>query len=375
MQMIRCLFVLSDLESGGAQRVLLTVLKQLDRAAFEPHLAVADTTGPLYKELPGNAAIHFLGSSRVRYLLPALHRLVRKVRPRVVVSTLGHLNLALLASKGLFPKGTRLVVREANTPSARLAQTSHPTLYRWGFRTLYPRADRVLCNAAFMKEDLVNGFSVAREKAAVVPNPVDTGRILGRVEGAENPYPKGGEGPQIVSVGRLTHQKGYDLLAKVMKEATVRFPSLHLTIVGDGPEKEALEGLSTELGLGEKVTFAGHRDNPYPFMAHADLFISSSRYEGSPNAVLESLACGTPVLAFDCPGGTREIISEGKNGWLVPAEEVGAMAAKLVDLIRSRAWETMASKRLLPKAFECRNAVRAYESVLLKCARGEDSGL
>lgn len=362
------MFVLPDLESGGAQRVVLTVVAHLNRAVFEPHLSVCDSSGPLLKELPHNAAIHELGRTRVRYALPALHQVIRRVRPHVVVSTLGHLNLVLLASRRLLPSGTKLLVREANTPSIRLAQTSHPCLYRSGFRLLYPRADRVLCGSFFMKKDLIRHFALPPARVSVVPNPVDTEHIRARTTAATSPYRDGGT--HIVSVGRLNRQKGYDLLFRALKRARSRVPELRFFLVGDGPEKATLEALSRKLGLKDAVTFLGHRNNPYPFVSHADIFVSSSRYEGSPNVVLESLVCGTPVLAFDCPGGTREILTEGINGWLVPAEDTVAMAEKLIHIIRDRAWENLDSKHLLPPPYECGNAVRAYESLLLECAGG-----
>ncbi len=363
----RCLFILADLEPGGAQRVILTVLRHLDPEVFDPYLAVVDSMGPMAIDIPREVEVHRLGGSRVRYSLPALYLVIRKLRPQVVVSTLGHLNLALLATRELLPQSTRLLVREANTPSVRLKQTSHPRLYQWAYQRLYPLADRVICNASFMKDDLVERFSIPPEKIAIIPNPVDRERIGVRLAGKKNPYQVGEV--RLVSVGRLNRQKGVDLLLRAMQEVSNDLPELRLTVVGAGEERKALEVLTRQLGLDRVVTFVGHQDNPYPFMAHADLFVSSSRYEGSPNAVLESLACGTPVLAFDCPGGTREIITEGRNGWLVPAEDTRAMAAKLVEVVRNRAWETMDSRNLLPEAFECGNAVKAYEDVLLETAR------
>jgi glycosyltransferase involved in cell wall biosynthesis len=98
-------------------------------------------------------------------------------------------------------------------------------------------------------------------------------------------------------------------------------------------------------------------------MAHADLFISSSRYEGSPNAVLESLACGTPVLAFDCPGGTKEIICEDENGWLVPGEDIGAMATKLIKIVKKKAWNSLDAHSLLPSKHSIENVMAVTEQI------------
>ncbi len=365
-EMLKAVFVLADLESGGAQRVVLTVVRHLNRDRIEPFLVVVNPWGPLRRDLPGSLPVHMMDVARLRHAIPGLVRYLRRLRPDVVVTTVSHLNLGILAVRRFLPSGTRVFVREANTPSVRLQSTAHPKAYRFLYRRLYPCSDGILCNSQYMKQDMVGLIPSAAGRIHVIPNPVDEERVRANILRSGNPYRTGGI--NLVSVGRLNRQKGYDLLIRAVSDACHEVAGLSLTLVGDGPEAGVLKGLSKELGLQNAVVFAGHQDNPYPVMAHADLFVSSSRYEGSPNAVLESLACGTPVLAFDCPGGTGEIITEGLNGWLVPAEDTGAMAAKLIEIVRGRAWENMNAGRLLPESFECANAVRAYESLLIESA-------
>ncbi len=342
--------------------MVLTVVRHLNRDCIEPFLVVVNPWGPLRRDLP----VHMMDVARLRHAIPSLVRYLRRLSPDVVVTTVSHLNLGMLAVRRFLPSGTRVLVREANTPSVRLQSTAHPKAYRLLYRCLYPCSDGILCNSQYMKQDMVGLIPSAAGRIHVIPNPVDRERVSENILRSGNPYQTGGI--HLVSVGRLNRQKGYDLLIRAMGDACHEVAGLSLTLVGDGPEEAALKELSRELGLQDAVLFAGHQDNPYPFMAHADLFVSSSRYEGSPNAVLESLACGTPVLAFDSPGGTGEIITEGHNGWLVPAEDVGAMTARLNEIVRNRAWELVAADHLLPEAFECGNAVRAYEALLMESA-------
>jgi len=360
----RVAFVLADLEAGGAQRVILTVARHLDRNRAAPFLVVVNPWGPLGRDLPESLPTHMMNATRLRHAVPGLVRYLRRLRPHVVMTTVSHLNLSMLAVRRFLPPGTRVFVREANTPSVRLQGTAHPKAYRFFYRLLYPHSDGILCNSRHMKQDMAALIPSAAGRIHVVPNPVDVDRIRAAAHGGDNPFPS--EGIHLVSVGRLNRQKGFDLLLRAVAAASRDVAGLSLTLVGDGPEAAALKDLAKELGLQDAVVFAGHRDNPCPFMAHADLFVSSSRYEGSPNAVLESLACGTPVLAFDCPGGTGEIITEGRNGWLVPAEDIGTMASRLIEIVRTRAWEKMDPERLVPEAHECGNAVRAYESLLIE---------
>ena len=361
---IRPLFILADLEAGGAQRVILTVIRHLDRMKFEPRLAIVNGKGPLAKQIPAGIRVHDLGVQRVRYALPKIIRLCRALNPDVVISTLVHLNLSLLAGRSFLPQKTRLIIREANNPSIRLQYTRHPILYRSLYKVFYPRADKVICNSHYMKQDLVEHFSLDPAKIQVIPNPVPIQKIREKVRSARNPYQP--RKNHLVAVGRLNFQKGLDLLMKALKVALMENPDLHLTLIGEGGEEASLRKLATELGIGGMVTFAGHRDDPFPFMAHADLLISSSRYEGLPNVVLESLGSGTPVLAFDCPGGTREIIKEGENGWLVPAEDWEMMGRKIVELIGDQeTLNKMKSGPLLSEVFLLENVIKKYE-ILLK---------
>ena len=361
---IRPLFILADLEAGGAQRVILTVIRHMNRQKFELHLGVINRRGPMAKDIPGNVHVHNLEVSRVRYALPGILRLCRSIRPEAIVSTLGHLNLSLLAGRFLLPKKTRLIVREANTPSIRLRYTRYPSIYRYLYRKLYPMADRVICNSQYVKSDLVNLFSLPAHKAIVIPNPVDSGRIAKFLLNNHNPYQPGKN--HLISAGRLNYQKGFDLLLKALKKSLQKIPDLHLTIVGDGPEEKPLKKLAVDLEIVDSVDFVGHQDNPFPFMAYADLYVSSSRWEGLPNAVLEALACGTPVLAFDCAGGTGEIIREGENGWLVHLDDWDALSQRIVELVKSKKWLELQTESLLPAEYRSQDVVRRYEDILLE---------
>jgi glycosyltransferase involved in cell wall biosynthesis len=229
-------------------------------------------------------------------------------------------------------------------------------------------ADAVICNCLSVEKDLIENFCVPFEKTVVIPNPVDTERIRALGLGAKRPYQDGRI--DIISVGRLIQQKGYDLLLRGLKVAVSRVPEIQLTIVGEGPEETVLRKLARSLEIENNVTFAGGQGNPYPYISNADLFVSSSRWEGCPNVILESLACGTPVLAFDCPGGTGEIIRDGKNGWLVPPGDEVALGNRMAVLVENGEYRNVDRKRLLPRQFECRSVVDRYEALF----KGADPG-
>jgi glycosyltransferase involved in cell wall biosynthesis len=354
----RVLFILADLGPGGAQRVILRLLNHLRGDNIEYHLAIIRSQGLLRKEIPGHLPLHDLKARRVRYAPLKILSLCRSLQPSVIVSTLGHLNVSLLMLKPFLPRRTRLIVREANTPSVRLQHTSAPFLYRFLYRRTYPLADRVICNSDYMRRDLVEGFSLPPVKIRVISNPVDTVRIEEEIKKVGSPYDQGNR--NLVSVGRLHYQKGFDLLLRAFEKAAQRDPRLRLTLVGDGSELARLKKLAGRLSVGAKVVFAGHQDNPFPYMHCADLFISSSRWEGSPNTVLESLACGTPVLAFDCPGGTAEILREGENGWLVQQGDWQGLGQKITDVIDVK---RKLKRELLPEQYKIENVIAMWEGM------------
>jgi len=138
-----------------------------------------------------------------------------------------------------------------------------------------------------------------------------------------------------------------------------------LTILGQGPEEENLKLIALELGLKERITFTGFVQNPYPYMSQADLFVLSSRFEGFPNVVLEAMACGTPVVAFECPGGINEIIEEGVNGWKVNLEDTSALARAIETAMKTQL-DSNLIRKYVQERFGVKKIVQEYERAFLE---------
>jgi len=175
--------------------------------------------------------------------------------------------------------------------------------------------------------------------------------------------------PALLAVGRLSRQKGFDLLLPAFAQLLATAPDAHLTIAGTGSDESALRALSRTLGIADRVTFRGFVENPYPLMRAADLYVLSSRYEGFPNVALEALACGTPVIATACPG-VAGLILPGINGWLAPVEDIAGLRAALELATRTRAQLHGSAIRDSVRArFETKLIAQRYEQAIIELAR------
>jgi glycosyltransferase involved in cell wall biosynthesis len=361
---ISVLFALHSLIGGGAERVVVHLVNGLDRERFAPVLALGRAEGPYLGDVRADVPLHVLGADRARTAAPALLRAVWRVRPDVVVATAG-LNLAVAIARRAFPPRTRVVLREANSPSAFLADVARTSraraaLYRAAYRLLYREADVIVCQSDAMLADLASR-RVPRTKLRRIHNPVDVARVQALAR-----EPDAGSPSALVSVGRLSRQKGYDVLLEALVAVRARRPSATLRIFGDGDERERLEAATRRLGLDGAVDLPGFSANPYAAVAAADLFVSSSRYEGFSNAIVEALACGTPVVATDCPSANREVIAQGADGWVAaPPEEPQALAdAILRALDEQPRLDRDAIRRRCAERFSAPRVIAAYAELL-----------
>lgn len=346
---------------GGAERVVIRLLEAFESSVDELHLSVLWNEGPLRIELPDRVIFHDLACKRARHALPSLVVLIKKIKPDIVFTTLSRLNVLLLGAKFLYPRNTKLIIREANTPSAELKTLPGGRVYRKLYRWLYPLADAIICQSDYMKHDLTNNFGVPVDKTVRIYNPIPFRKIDKAVLGSLSPYESGIL--NFVSVGNLDLRKGYDLLIRSFSKIKDKLPKFRLTIVGDGQELKALQAQAVSEGMVQYIKFAGFQENPYIYCKHADIFISSSRYEGLPNVVLEAMACGTPVLATNCPGGTVEIVKNDINGWLVASENVKSMAEGILMAVNEKNKYTNEGVRLSVIDYSSEKIAKSYLDV------------
>jgi glycosyltransferase involved in cell wall biosynthesis len=231
---------------------------------------------------------------------------------------------------------------------------------RLAYRHWYPRADAILCNAGATADALVQDIDVPEALVHHLPNPIDSQDIRAQ---AAPPMREPGAGLRFVAAGRLTRQKGFDRLLEMVAALST---DAMVKVLGEGPERSSLESQAERLGLAERVRFTGFEPTPWPHYAGADAFLLPSRWEGMPNAALEALACGAPVIAAPEAGGIGEVATAASSGAVTIAECGDPFVAAMMSVEPA----PVASQRpsLLPAGFELHAVAARLTEILERIA-------
>ena len=322
----RLAFYLPGLYDGGAERIILNLIKGIAAKGYLVDLVLARAEGPYMTEVPDAVRLIDLKAARVLSSVPALVRYLCQEQPGAVLSVL-YANVPALWAKRVSGYRGRVIVSEHNTLSVVGSDTHDlrwqifPQLAHW----FYPWADDVIAVSQGVADDLAHVARLPRDRIQVIYNPIVTSDLYEKSrEPFEHPWFKAGEPPVVLAVGRLTAQKAFDRLINAIARIRAR-RSARLLILGEGEDRLALQNLVNQLGLEQDVGMPGFVSNPYAYMAHAAALALSSRWEGLPTVLVEAMSLGVPVISTDCPSGPREILRDGEYGRLVPVGDSSAL--------------------------------------------------
>lgn len=307
---IKILFVLPSLKAGGAERVISFIASNLDKQKFNSQLLVVGYKKDTIYETNG-IEVCYLNKKRVLNAIPSLFWYIFKNKPHIVVGSISHVNQVLAMFSFLFRK-VKFIGREAGVSS--VMETYHETNRKINipsFKNYYKYLDAVICQSKDMYEDLKINYNVNNKNCVIINNPITNNFKLKQLSVKNNIR-------QYITVGTLHKRKGHERLLRLLSKVHHDF---YYTIVGNGEELNNLKHLIAELNLVNSVTHIPYTKNVSDYLSNSDVFLNGSYVEGFPNVILESCAVGTPVIAFDAPGGINEIIVKGVNGYIFNCED------------------------------------------------------
>jgi len=311
--------LLPDLRGGGAERVMVDLAREFGRLGHTVEFVLMQATGDFLPEVQRDFEIVDLASPRTRKVPTALARYLRNRRPDALIANMWPLTSAAVVGKALSQQRCCLLLVEHNTLTQQYAAWGalHTLLLSASMAGTYRFADRIAAVSEGSATDTARLARVASDRVTVLHNPIPQrpmpspeARAFVDAMWACPP------GQRILTVGSLKDQKNHPLLLHAF--AAMARPDARLMLLGQGDNEAALRALASDLGIADRVIFAGFHPDPSPFYATADLFVLSSDYEGLPTVLIEALSFGLPVVSTDCPSGPAEILEGGRFGRLVP---------------------------------------------------------
>ena len=332
---MKLLIFIHSMHSGGAERVTATLANHWAAKGWRVTVAtLASTAQDFYDLHPAvqRVALDVAGESaspwaaiannwqRVR----ALRRLLKQLQPDVALAMMSTANV-LLALAGLGLRGVTTVGAEHTHPPAAPLARSWEYLRAKSYKHLDALVALTNESATWLSQNTKPAHIAIIPNAANWPLQAQAPQLP--------PLPKTPKQRRLLAVGRLVELKGFHHLLTAWQQLAADFPQWQLIILGEGPERQALQAQITSLGLTDRVSLPGRAGNVGQWYEAADLYVMSSRFEGFPNTLAEAMAHGLPAVSFDCDTGPRDIIRHEVDGLLVPPGNVGALAAALRRLM------------------------------------------
>jgi glycosyltransferase involved in cell wall biosynthesis len=355
--------------------MVLNLVRQMAEQGLHIDLVLIRDESRHLRELPSSVNIVRLGTRHSGLSVGPLRRYLQDRRPPVLLAAKDRAGRAALVARHRAGVDTRIYIRLGTTLSQALEGRSR--LRKWlryrPMRRLYPRADGIIAVSRGVADDVQGITGMGDTRIHVIRNPVITPELESL---AAQPAPHlwltdRGE-PVVMGMGRLTRQKDFPTLIRAFARLRVATPA-RLVILGEGADREALSVLARELGVQDHLIMPGFHANPYAWLSRARLFVLSSLWEGSPNALTEAMALGIPVVSTDCRSGPREVLEGGRFGTLVPPGDAVALAEAMArTLAAPLAADTL---RAAVQDYRAEVSARRYLDVMGIAVPDEDPGL
>lgn len=327
---IKLVYLLATLNAGGAEKVSLTMLRQLNPEQFDITLILINKVGPFLELVPEYVHIIDLGIKKTLLSIMSLRKVLINIEADIIYSTLFRTHIAIDLAVIAFKKKPKIVLRSPTSPKLLIERGEISFLMRTLITRAYKHADKILAQTPEMKNEIVSYHTIEEDKVVLFINPLDKELINEKIEEAINPFDD--KYINIVALGRLSEVKGFDILLKSFAKVQQQNNNFFLNIVGkDGGEEEKLKKICKKLKIETHVKFWGFQSNPYQYFYYSQLFVLSSRREGLPNTVLENLYLKKSIVATKCVPFMSELIEDGVNGYLVDVEDINSLSEAILN--------------------------------------------
>jgi glycosyltransferase involved in cell wall biosynthesis len=305
---INILFILPSLKAGGAEKIISFLSKNLDNSTFNITLLVIGYEQDSKFDINGIDTV-FLNKTRLLKATKDIFKYIKNSKPNIVLSSIGHVNI-LMGLFSLYFQNIKFIAREASVNNIMQTFSRKKQLPSWIKKILYNQLDMIICQSQDMRDDFIKLYNYPIKKCVIINNPItkSTDDYLTHSKTKNNPLIK------FITIGRLSQEKGHLRILKEIKKLNFDF---QYTIIGTGELKEIIVNKISEYKLENKVKMIDHTNNVYSFLEESTLFLQGSYVEGFPNALLEAVSIGIPAIVFEAPGGTKEIVDHGINGYIV----------------------------------------------------------
>lgn len=348
---ISIIFVLPSVRSGGAEKVMSLLVNNLNENQYNKTVILLDSRDAVFKFNPEVKLIK-LEKYGIKNAIFAIYKIIKSSNVDVVFSSTMKITTALCYLKLVLPKNITWIGRESNISSLSYSvYYKYPLFMRWIAKFGYKFIDAIITQSQYMRDDLIMTLGIAGNNIIVINNPIS-------VPNKESISQFSRTKVYLLSVGRLHPTKGYDRILKSLAQIKIDF---EYHILGDGKIRKEIEDIIIRLGLSDKVILHGWVNNVNDYYSKASLLLMGSHHEGFPNVVLEAGLHGVPIVAYDCPGGTSEIIRHCFNGMLSSNDT--QYLINLQDAIKYK-WDHRAIRYNVIEKYNVAEILSKYDSVI-----------
>jgi glycosyltransferase involved in cell wall biosynthesis len=359
---LRTLFLVTSMPVGGAETLLVDMVRRLDRKYFAPEIGCLKERGPLGEMLAAEIPVH-------HDLLA--HKYDLRIWPRLT-TLLRHQEIDAVITVGAGDKmfWGRLAARRVGVPVvlSALHSTGWPDGVGRLNRQLTPITDAFIAVADSHGAYLIHNERFPAAKVVVIPNGVDTARFaqVPDILATRSELGIGPADPAVAIVAALRPEKNHELFLKVAEQVLQQITDAKFLVIGDGPRRGPLEQFARELNIEEHVKFLGSRSDVPRLLSASNVFALTSHNEANPVSILEAMSVGRPVVTTDV-GSIREVVVNGRNGFLVPAGNGEQLTTRIVSLLEDplRCQEMgAAARQTVVAGWSVDNMVRNYERLI-----------